>query len=38
LANYCTRWRGTFKGLSHDGGRADFSIKTFATLPLIKIY
>jgi hypothetical protein len=27
-----------FKGLSLDGGRADFSKKAAATLPLIKIY
>ncbi len=27
MANYCIRWRGIFKGLSHDGGRADFSKK-----------
>ncbi len=25
LANSCTRWRGTFKGLSQDGGHTDFS-------------
>ncbi len=25
IANYCIRWRGIFKGLSHDGGQADFS-------------
>jgi hypothetical protein len=25
LANSCTRWRGIFKGLSHDGGPTDFS-------------
>ncbi len=24
-ANYCIRWRGLFKGLSRDGGRAEFS-------------
>ncbi len=38
LGNYCTRWHPCVKGLSLDGGRADFSIKTAATLPLIKIY
>jgi hypothetical protein len=27
LANYFIRWRGIFKGLSQDGGRADFSNK-----------
>ncbi len=27
IANYCMRWRGIFKGLSQDGGRADFSKK-----------
>jgi hypothetical protein len=27
MANYCIRWRGIFKGLSDDGGRADFSKK-----------
>ncbi len=27
MANYCTRWRHSFKGLSLDGGRADFSKK-----------
>ncbi len=27
MANYCMRWRGIFKGLSQDGGRADFSKK-----------
>jgi hypothetical protein len=25
MANYCTRWRQSFKGLSLDRGRADFS-------------
>ncbi len=25
IANYCTRWRRSFKGLSQDGGWADFS-------------
>ncbi len=25
MANYCIRWRGIFKGFSHDGGWADFS-------------
>ncbi len=34
MGNYCTRWRHCFKGLSLDGGRADFSKKP----PLIKIY
>jgi hypothetical protein len=24
MANYCMRWSGIFKGLSHNGGRADF--------------
>jgi hypothetical protein len=38
MANYGMRWRGIFKGLSQDGGLADFSKKTSATLPLIKIY
>jgi hypothetical protein len=38
MANYCTRWRHSFKVLSLDGGRADFSKKASATLPLIKIY
>ncbi len=27
MANYCTRCRKIFKGLSHNGGRADFSKK-----------
>jgi hypothetical protein len=27
IANYCTRWRRNFKGLSHDGGRSDFISK-----------
>jgi hypothetical protein len=27
MANYCTRWRRIFKGLSHDGGRVEFSKK-----------
>jgi hypothetical protein len=26
-ANYCMRWHKIFKGLSKDGGRADFSKK-----------
>jgi hypothetical protein len=40
MANYFKRWRQSFKGLSLDGGRADFSKKkkTLATLPFIKIY
>ncbi len=25
IANYCMSWRGIFKGLSQDGGWADFS-------------
>jgi hypothetical protein len=25
IANYCTRWLCNFKGLSKDGGQADFS-------------
>ncbi len=25
IANICTRWRWIFKGLSQDGGQADFS-------------
>ncbi len=25
MANYCTRWRHSFKGLSLYGGRVDFS-------------
>jgi hypothetical protein len=25
IANNCTRWREIFKGLSQDGGQADFS-------------
>jgi hypothetical protein len=25
MANYCTRWRPWVKGLSLDGGQADFS-------------
>ncbi len=25
IANYCMSWRGIFKGLSQDGGPADFS-------------
>jgi hypothetical protein len=32
------RWRPCVKGLSLDGGRADFFKKTAATLPLIKVY
>ncbi len=35
MANYCTRGRGIFKGLSQDGRQADFAT---AALPLIKIY
>ncbi len=27
MANYCIRWRRILKGLSEDGGRADFSKK-----------
>ncbi len=27
MANYCTRGRGIFKGLSQDGRQADFSKK-----------
>ncbi len=27
MANYCMRWRGIFKELSQNGGRADFSKK-----------
>jgi hypothetical protein len=32
LANYCTWWRCNFKGLSEDGGRADFSKNFCASL------
>jgi hypothetical protein len=32
LANSCTRWRGTFKGLSQDGGLTDFSKNLRASL------
>ncbi len=32
MDNYCMRWRGIFKGLSQDGGRADFSKKPSLTL------
>ncbi len=40
MASYCysTRWRYSFKGLSLDGGRADFFKETSATLPFLKIY
>jgi hypothetical protein len=31
MANYCTRWRQSFNGLSLDGGRADFSKKPHDT-------
>jgi hypothetical protein len=34
IANYWMRWRGIFKGLSQDGGRADFSIKKTPRLSL----
>jgi hypothetical protein len=27
MANFCIRWLVIFKGLSHDGGQADFSKK-----------
>ncbi len=37
MANYCMRWRHSFKVLSLDEGRPDFSKKPL-TLPLIKIY
>jgi hypothetical protein len=29
MGNYCTRWRPCFKGLSLDGGRADFRDASF---------
>ncbi len=32
IANYCTRWNYKFKGLSQDGGRADFSKNLRASL------
>jgi hypothetical protein len=32
IANSCTRWHGIFKGLSQDGGRADFSKALLAFL------
>jgi hypothetical protein len=38
MGNYCTRWRPCIKGLSLEGGRADFSKNHDATLPFIKIY
>ncbi len=38
MANYSIRCREIFKGLSHDGGQADFSKETAAPLPLNKIY
>ncbi len=38
-ANYCTRWRHNFKGLSQDVGWADFSIKKTSTpLSLMTTY
>ncbi len=35
MANDCMRWRQSFKGLSLDGGRMDFS-KKFRNTSLIK--
>jgi hypothetical protein len=32
IANSCARWRCKFKGLSQDGGRADFSKNLRASL------
>ncbi len=32
IANYCTRWCCNFKGLSQDGGRAEFSKNLRASL------
>jgi hypothetical protein len=32
IANSCTRWCGIFKGLSQDGGQADFSKNLHASL------
>jgi hypothetical protein len=32
MANYCTRWYGIFKGLSQDGGCAEFSKNLCASL------
>jgi hypothetical protein len=37
VAYFCIGRRGIFKGLSHHGGQANFSKKTAAPLPLIKI-
>ncbi len=37
IAKYCTRWRGTFKGLSQNWGPAHFS-KTSAPLSSTKTY
>jgi hypothetical protein len=35
MANYCTRLHGICKGLSHDGGREDFS-KNLRETPINK--
>jgi hypothetical protein len=32
IANTCMRWSGIFKGLSQDGGQADFSKNLLASL------
>jgi hypothetical protein len=38
MANYCIRWHGIFKGLSQDGGRAEFSKKPLPPLSLMTTY
>jgi hypothetical protein len=38
IADSYTRWRGIFKGLSQEGGRADFFKKISAPLSLIKAF
>jgi hypothetical protein len=38
ITNSCTSWRGIFEGLSQDGGRGAFFLKTSAPLSLIKTF